>query len=86
MFLDEAIWRRKYKLFDDRMDFLIQLNAYHNFRFQPGEGFARNGEEYNLDDGNVSDPDDVDCYPDNNPTFKEAHNSESRPKNPVDGL
>ena len=31
MFLDEAIWRRKYKLFPDRVEFLTQLNSHHNF-------------------------------------------------------
>jgi len=31
-FLDEAIWRRKYKTFKDRINFLIQLNAFYNYR------------------------------------------------------
>jgi hypothetical protein len=31
MFLDEALWRIKYKIYSDRIDFLVQLNAYHNF-------------------------------------------------------
>lgn len=29
MFLDEALWRMKYKVNADRVDFLVQLNSYH---------------------------------------------------------
>jgi transposase-like protein len=31
MFLDEALWRVKYKVYKDRIDFLCQLNCYYNF-------------------------------------------------------
>jgi hypothetical protein len=30
-FLDEAIWRRKYKLFPDRVEFLVQMNQSENY-------------------------------------------------------
>ena len=29
MFLDEAIWRIKYRKFPDRVEFLVQLNAHN---------------------------------------------------------
>lgn len=31
MFLDEALWRIKHKIYQDRIDFLVQLNSYHNY-------------------------------------------------------
>lgn len=62
MFLDEAIWRRKYKHFSDRINFLSQLNVHQNYSgFQPDQGFAFIGDEQ--DHGNISDPEDVDYNP-----------------------
>jgi transposase-like protein len=44
MFLDEAIWRRKYKTCDDRIDFLIQLNQYTSYDVEAeGLGFVNDG-------------------------------------------
>lgn len=31
MFLDEALWRIKHKIYQDRIDFIVQLNSYHNY-------------------------------------------------------
>ena len=31
-FLDEAIWRRKYKMYPDRIDFLVQLNQFSDYQ------------------------------------------------------
>lgn len=35
MFLDEAVWRIKFKKPVDRLNCLVQLNAYTNFETNP---------------------------------------------------
>eukprot|EP00347_Sterkiella_histriomuscorum_P015297 403357558 len=46
-FLDEAIWRRKYKSYKDRINFLIQLNTYFNFRSESENHFEETYLMYN---------------------------------------
>ena len=48
MFLDEALWRMKYKLFQDRVEFLVQLNSYHNFQQYNDEDTVPAKMSYNV--------------------------------------
>ena len=54
-YLDEAIWRRKFKPFKSRVDFIVQLNSFANYQTDEGFETATDDISKKILGGEVSD-------------------------------